>query len=658
MRRRSLAALLGLLLMVLLAGPTGPAAAAPTCDTYGLGGKVPVLLVHGFNDSGKTWSRDHYRPGGELPGARGTFIVGRFDYAAEATEWIQDNRKSSAAKRLAETIRCIAQNSAKEGGPGKVALVGHSMGGLLIRCALTPSCSKGPDVAAAAGQVVTIGTPSLGSFMRPNGFISAGFEVYGRVVQAQCALLDAGSRLPGNVTGALVNTWVTQPLCDFIEALTVSSAGKAFTMNSAELKKLPPWPTGVPVRALAASMDFSYQLVAWQAASINVGDAVVGLDSASWGAGAGALGGTKTLDCGDLRLTSVPWPVGSTMLTSIPNCHHITEPWDKRIAGMVGQAVGAWVTAMYRPLSAADLMSAPVPPLCNFPAGRLVDGQLPGQPASAGQPPTLVTNAAEDGSADLVALGDLDHQGAADAAAIVNCNAGGVGWPDHIVFWSASTNGPAVLGSYDMVEAVGDARSGTLRLTHQSDGSVVVDSLDAREFDFGCCVTGRARVTLEWDGRQVVATDIQHLPGPNEATFEGIDEVRLGMTARELAGLGYRAGDGNYYGCVSFTTGDGEPVATYHPGQDAVVEVSLWGGGVHTPEGLQSGSSLDDVRRAFADETIEDHLDGSMGQGFSGLLIGDGSGGWISFLTEDGSTVSDIAVSDHEHYGALEAGCE
>jgi hypothetical protein len=36
---------------------------------------------------------------------------------------------------------------------------------------------------------------------------------------------------------------------------------------------------------------------------------------------------------------------------------------------------------------------------------------------------------------------------------------------------------------------------------------------------------------------------------------------------------------------------------------------------------------------------IEDHLDGGFGQG-SGPLVGDGSGGWMSFSTDDGFDVS------------------
>jgi hypothetical protein len=611
--------------------------------------------------SGETWSRSVYPRGGELPGAPGTFITETFDYSDQATEWIQGNAKSSAAPRLSDRIQCLATASSRNGGPGKVALVGHSLGGLVIRCALTPSCSGGSRVDNVVGQVVTVGTPSEGSFLRPDEATSAAVSAFGRVIKAECAAERTLSSIPGRAGDILkLKVWLSQGLCDLIDKLSNSSAGKAFTVGSRELAALPGWPQGISVRTLAGSIDFEYQVVAWGAAGVNVGDAVVGVHSALAGAGRDALGGTRTLDCGALRLTSLP-PVGATVPTSVPNCNHVSETSDARIAGLVGEAVGGWRNAMYRPLSVADLQSAPVPPLCRFPAGKLVRGSLPGQPASAGRPPTLVTTTLDGSRAELVALGDLDGNGRGDAAAVVNCNAGGVGWPDNIVFWSATRNGPAVLGAYQMGDTVGDARNGTTKVAYQRDGSVVVDSLDAREFDAGCCVTGRARVTLKWDGRRVVVTDVQHLPGPYEVTFAGMDGVKLGMTAQQLKALGYRAGEGDYYGCVSYTAGQADPVATYDPGQDAVVKVTAWGQDVHTPNGLGAGDWLSDVRATYAGETIEEHLDGSMGQGSSGLLVGDGSGGWISFLAADGSaipTVSDIVVSDHEHYGGLEAGCD
>jgi hypothetical protein len=104
------------------------------------------------------------------------------------------------------------------------------------------------------------------------------------------------------------------------------------------------------------------------------------------------------------------------------------------------------------------------------------------------------------------------------------CNAGGVAWPDSIVFWSGGPARPTVLGAYQMLDAVGDSRNGTRTVTCQDDGSVLVDTLEARQSDAGCCPSGRARVTLGWDGQNVVAKDVEHLGGPDDISFSGIGE--------------------------------------------------------------------------------------------------------------------------------------
>ena len=143
---------------------------------------------------------------------------------------------------------------------------------------------------------------------------------------------------------------------------------------------------------------------------------------------------------------------------------------------------------------------------------------------------------------------------------------------------------------------------------------------------------------------------------PVDVTFAGIGAVRLGMPRSQLTALGYSAQDGDYYGCVFYSAGD-RPAVTYDPTADRVVGIRAPEGRGATSTGIGPGSLLSEVRDAYADRTVEDHLDGSFGQGTSGLLVGDGSGGWISFLSEDGRSVAAVSVSDHDHMGIVEAGC-
>lgn len=244
----------------------------------------------------------------------------------------------------------------------------------------------------------------------------------------------------------------------------------------------------------------------------DLGDYVVSAESAqAQQLRIAGFGGEHDINCGGLtigarRMGPISVPVYSS---SALGCWHMSEPesdaWLDQVQRMVD-----WFTL--RPVGPPDLQSAPVPALCNFPAGHLESGKLPASRGAVGQPPTLVTSDNRADVGELIALGDLNGDGLGDAAGVVNCNAGGVGWPDSIVFWAAGWGGPAVLGAYQMFEAVGDARHGTTSLTY-TDGAVTVESSDSREGDNACCPTGRARVTLEWDGRDVVATEVEHLYG-------------------------------------------------------------------------------------------------------------------------------------------------
>lgn len=113
-----------------------------------------------------------------------------------------------------------------------------------------------------------------------------------------------------------------------------------------------------------------------------------------------------------------------------------------RLLSMLVAIVVAAGTALYGPLSSAQalpimqrLLAAPVPGMCGYPAGRLIDGHLPGTAP---------------GNVDLdlarTRVGKLIKGRASGAAAVFSCSQGGVGWPEHVVFYDSGTK---VIGHFD-----------------------------------------------------------------------------------------------------------------------------------------------------------------------------------------------------------------
>lgn len=133
--------------------------AKPSSD----GSVFPILFVHGFNDTAKTWTRPAAvtwfdTPNisdpksfidwiGNIPGA----LPVVFDYGGHSLEWVNN---AAIGPALAKVVDCLARAAGE-----KVDIVAHSMGGLAARHVLGD-----PKRAAQVSLVVTLGTPNLGSF--------------------------------------------------------------------------------------------------------------------------------------------------------------------------------------------------------------------------------------------------------------------------------------------------------------------------------------------------------------------------------------------------------------------------------------------------------------------------------------------------------------
>jgi hypothetical protein len=155
------------------------------------------------------------------------------------------------------------------------------------------------------------------------------------------------------------------------------------------------------------------------------------------------------------------------------------------------------------------LQRAPVPAVCEHDPGNLVGGKLPPQEGHRGNVDIALNY---NTGAYKVAFGDLTG-GGGDAAMVIHCNAGGVGWGEIVQLY---TPGP-------QMETAGPRRLGGVKLsdlTHSrevvtnlsiSDGVAHVAWLANGPNDGACCGTVKMTADLRWDGSTVVAENVRRV---------------------------------------------------------------------------------------------------------------------------------------------------
>jgi pimeloyl-ACP methyl ester carboxylesterase len=310
--RRRGAAHLVVSLIVMLAtvgsvAATSPAFAASSpwrCDSpSGVGQRFPVLLVHGYDSDVTAWSPQTQQ---YLAGSGSATCIDTFDYGPYATTWVTDPHIGPA---LANRIVQLASQSTNAGGPGRVIIVAHSMGGLATRCASSPACSGVTDVASKIAALVTFGTPNLGTWLKSYGRSDIA-DVLGPFFGAAC--VGTGSGLG-----------ILKGVCHELRAWTTSAAVKAFTPGSAQLKALPAIPPSIPVLTAAGSVKVATSFFGHHVSAFgDVGDLIVSEDSALNNANVvDGIGGQTMQDCGYIDVTQ------PTVLSTW-TCWHGTETND------------------------------------------------------------------------------------------------------------------------------------------------------------------------------------------------------------------------------------------------------------------------------------------------------------------------------------------
>ena len=257
------------------------------------GGWVPVIMVHGWtarsthpNADGTeatsgTFSKNidltANRSGdgadagrslvGQLQGLPGAAVF-TYDYHEYSGRWVTDEHIGPG---LAQVINCLAEAA---GNPAVV--IGHSMGGLAARDALTD-----PDAVTNTAAVITLGTPHSGSDLAnwvsgQKGKVDVLIGSLYTTLMSQCARVTTKDIDAGGVCGLLP---------DFLAAFD-GDAGRALRTGSDEINALPSIPEEVPLYTLGGQTSIDVRTrygwfgVPFKDDPADVGDIVVATSSA------------------------------------------------------------------------------------------------------------------------------------------------------------------------------------------------------------------------------------------------------------------------------------------------------------------------------------------------------------------------------------------
>ncbi len=188
-----------------------------------------------------------------------------FDYSQTAAEWIGG---SDVVDGLAASIRQLALETR-----APVDVVAHSMGGLALRHAVAAH----PDLVPMIGQVITVGTPTLGSdaamlldviSLATGTVIGAGSAGRALIVPALVGLCNRDLEADA-MNGCGLPTWLRTSIAN------TGEAGRALHAGSAELADMPDWPAVLEVHAIAG--DGRLRAGGFV---VSIGDGLVSRDSA------------------------------------------------------------------------------------------------------------------------------------------------------------------------------------------------------------------------------------------------------------------------------------------------------------------------------------------------------------------------------------------
>lgn len=137
--------------------------------------------------------------------------------------------------------------------------------------------------------------------------------------------------------------------------------------------------------------------------------------------------------------------------------------------------------------SKRQLKELPVPSMCGNPAGKLKNGQLPGHHVQLNYP--------------VSKLGQIVPGGGREAAAAFWCSQGGIGWPDHLVFYSSTG---AIIGHFNTASVGVESGRQSVRRISISKKRVITVNLVAAPLkgDNNLWGTAGAKLTFAWNAKK------------------------------------------------------------------------------------------------------------------------------------------------------------
>lgn len=591
-----------------VAGALSAPAAAPTCPGQGggntdLSGLVkqahPVVLVHGWDGSPMAQTRSLLEK--KLPSGW-QFLL--FDYSAVHDHWAA---RPEIAACLADYLADVSRTHQRAGGDGRVYVVAHSMGGLATLYAADPAYGGASAKGLRLAGLVTLDTPWTGS--------AWGNTPYSWLVQAGSNL-----RLPSVTSDA----WT---------CLRRAHAGSA-TCSTPRLLG-----STTAVNQIAGDITVRRMLFGLRAYDLPlVSDGIVStdsqtgyLDSAS-GTKVGQRVDMRTVSCtedldslGNVVLVgALPQMMADGHVLDLLNaekvdasllelflrtqftsaCSHLKMPTNDSAIDQVVAALTAQAAA--RPLRPTDLLAVRVPADCEHPAGRLSNGRLPLSGDNSGFAMTWDATTKKFVATPL--LTDLTGDGARELVGVMLCSAGGVTWPETVLVYTPSADGPQLLGSVNLGELTPHEHADVDSLKTVPGGVLVT----WHSYE-GCCFMRQDwTATLRTrDGTVALVNVAEKAPGrlSDTATIaaDGVGPIRLGMTSAQLKAhlpdeITYNPAGGGF--CASF---EGQGLNLLLPEQQAggyrleylTIDPGGWASVLKTAKGIALGSNVGEILSAY-----------------------------------------------------------